>query len=459
MQLEIERYELAEGPAYRFELERRDFFKLLGGGIVLLLAMPGSAQESGGGRRGGAVPQEVSAWMHIGEDSRVTFFTGKVEVGQNIRTSLTQAVAEELHTWPSLIQLTMADTDLTPYDMGTFGSRTTPTMAPQLRHVAASAREWLIELAAAEWKVDPKAVHIADGKVLTDGKSASFGELAKGKNLVRTVGHDAVAKPMGESLPKVGARSIVTGAHRYTSDVKRPGMVYGRMLRPPAFEAKLISADTKAAGQIPGVQVVQDGGFIGVVGPERGALTEAIEAIHAEWTTVAQPSSKELFTYLKANVHEGRAPQPNAALDEALLNADHKCEATYTVAYIAHVPLEPRAAVAEWNGGKLTVWTGTQVPFGVRDELAEAFQVPKTSVRVIVPDTGSGYGGKHTGECAIEAARLAKAAGKPVKLAWTREEEFTWAYFRPAGVIDIRAGARKDGTLSAWDFHNYNSGG
>ena len=115
-------------------------------------------------------------------------------------------------------------------------------------------------------------------------------------------------------------------------------------------------------------------------------------------------------------------------------------EASYRIPYIAHVPLEPRAAVAEWQDGKLTVWTGTQRPFGVRTELAEAFRIPEDRVRVIVPDMGSGYGGKHTGEAAIEAARLAKAAGKPVKLVWTRDEEFTWAYFRPAGVIDIKSG-------------------
>ena len=134
------------------------------------------------------------------------------------------------------------------------------------------------------------------------------------------------------------------------------------------------------------------------------------------------------------------------------------CERTYTVAYIAHAPLEPRAAVAEWNGDKLTVWTGTQRPFGVQGELAQAFHIPEQNVRVIMPDTGSGYGGKHTGEAAIEAARLAKAAGKPVKLVWTREEEFTWAYFRPAGVIDVRSAVDKDGRLTAWEFHNYNSG-
>ncbi|MGH9800060.1 MAG: xanthine dehydrogenase family protein molybdopterin-binding subunit, partial [Blastocatellia bacterium] len=128
------------------------------------------------------------------------------------------------------------------------------------------------------------------------------------------------------------------------------------------------------------------------------------------------------------------------------------------VAYIAHAPLEPRAAVAEWQDGKLTVWTGTQRPFGVRTELASVFRIPEERIRVIMPDTGSGYGGKHTGEAAIEAARLAKAAGKPVKLVWTREEEFAWAYFRPAGLIEIASGVDKNGKLTAWEFHNYNSG-
>jgi isoquinoline 1-oxidoreductase len=133
-------------------------------------------------------------------------------------------------------------------------------------------------------------------------------------------------------------------------------------------------------------------------------------------------------------------------------------EASYRIPYIAHVPLEPRAAVAEWQDGKVTVWTGTQRPFGVRGELADAFRIPEDRVRVIVPDMGSGYGGKHTGEVAIEAARLARAAGRPVKLVWTRAEEFTWAYFRPAGVIDIKAGVDANGRILGWAFDNWNSG-
>src|SRR5438477_9841114 len=156
--LEFERYELFEGPAYRFDLERRDFFKLLGGGLVLLLLADHSveAQESGRARgfRGDAMTSDIAAWLHIGEDGTVTVYTGKTEVGQNIRTSLTQAVAEELHAPVSSIQLVMADTDLTPFDAGTFGSRSTPDMGAQLRRISAAAREALLDLGADFFKTD-----------------------------------------------------------------------------------------------------------------------------------------------------------------------------------------------------------------------------------------------------------------------------------------------------------------
>ncbi|MDQ6664420.1 MAG: molybdopterin-dependent oxidoreductase [Acidobacteriota bacterium] len=469
--LELERYELFAGPAYRFEPDiepdRRDFFKILGGGIVVMFALSeAEAQESGRAeRRGGggnALPKDIGAWLHIGENGRITAFTGKVEVGQNARTSLTQAVSEELCTAPETISLVMGDTDLTPFDMGTFGSRTTPTMAPQLRRAAAAARELLLDLAADQWKADRSTLKIENGRVSDPlkGKTAGFGELTKSNNLVKTIDGQAITKPRSESVAKVDARAMVTGAHRFTSDMHRPGMVHGKVLRAPAVISTLVSVDTKAAGQIAGVQVVHDGDFVGVCGPDEQSLSRALASIKAEWKTGPQPSSKELFAYLKANPESDRAARPlvRGSMEDGLSQADHKLEASYTVAYIAHVPLEPRAALAEWEGGKLTVWTGSQRPFGVRTELAEAFKIPENRIRVIVPDTGSGYGGKHTGECAIEAARLAKTAGKPVKLAWTREEEFTWAYFRPAGVIDVRSGVRKDGTITAWEFHNFNSG-
>jgi nicotinate dehydrogenase subunit B len=447
------------------ELSRRDFLSALGGGIVVLCAAEAvDAQESGRRGQNDAPPQEISAWLHIGEDGVVTAYTGKTEVGQNIRTSLMQAVAEELHARASSVQLLMADTDVTPYDMGTFGSRSTPTMAPLLRQAAAAAREALIDLAAAKWNEERAAVQITEGRVTANGHSVGFGELTRGQQLVHRIGSNAPLTPAsqwkiaGHSVPKVDARDFVTGKHRYTSDLKRPAMLHGKVLRPSAFGATLVSLDDAEARKIAGVTVTRDGDFVGVAAPDAESAQRALEAVKADWKTEAQSSERELFSYLKANAEAGEDRQSGGSVGQGMAQADRKFSQTYTVAYIAHVPLEPRAAVAEWNGDKLTVWAGTQRPFGVREELALAFGIPQERVRVIVPDTGSAYGGKHSGEHAIEAARLAKAAGKPVKIVWTREEEFTWGYVRPAGVIEITSGARNDGAITAWEFHNYNSG-
>jgi CO/xanthine dehydrogenase Mo-binding subunit len=469
--LEPERYELAAPPGYRFEVDRRGFFKFLGAGILVVCVLKDAAvaQESGG-FRGEALPTEIGAWMHIGEDGAVTVFTGKVEVGQNIRTSLTQAVAEELHISTSQIEMVMGDTQLTPFDRGTFGSRTTPTMNLQLRRVAAAAREVLIGLAATQWKVDRQHLVAADGRVADPAtkRSVDYAALAKGQQLSETVAVDISLIPAeqwtvaGQSLPRVDGRDFVTGKHRYPSDQKVPDMLYGKILRPAAFEASLSSLDTKDAERIPGVTVVRDGNFVGVAAPTVETASRAVAAIKAEWKSEPQPSNQELFDYLKGTPDEGTDPEEVVfhlgSMEQALTAADQRLRQTYTVSYIAHVPLEPRAAVAQWAGDDLTVWTGTQRPFGVRAELAEAFRIPEDKVRVLMPDTGSAYGGKHTGETAIEAARLARAAKRPVKLVWTREEEFTWAYFRPAGVMEVTGGVQNDGALTAWEFHNYNSG-
>jgi isoquinoline 1-oxidoreductase len=473
--LEPERYELFAGPAYHFAVDRREFLQAVGGGLVILCLLPeGFAQESGGGRRRGnrgPAATQISSWLHVAEDGTVTAYTGKAEVGQNARTSLTQAVAEELHLPVAAIQLVMSDTARVPYDMGTFGSMTTPTMNAQLRRAAAAAREQLVALAAERWQVDRKSLAAVDGKVThaASGRSAAFGELTRGMKLVQAVGDAPTAPPAawkvaGTSVPKVNGRDLVTGRHQYASDIKRPGMLHGKVLRAPALHSTLARLDTKTAEGLPGVTVVHDGSFVGVTAPTELEAERALAALKADWNTTEQPSDTELFDYLRKHATAGRgfggrSNPGRGSIEEGLKAADHRLEATYTVAYIAHVPLEPRAAVAEWQDGKLTVWTGTQRPFGVRDELVEAFQLSAERVHVIVPDTGSGYGGKHTGEAALEAARLAKASGKPVKLVWTRAEEFTWAYFRPAGILDIKSGVRQDGTLTAWDFHNYNSGG
>ncbi|HWB09831.1 MAG TPA: molybdopterin cofactor-binding domain-containing protein [Pirellulales bacterium] len=480
---EPERYELSAAPLYQFdltlELNRRRFFEVVGCGLaVLLLVESDEAQESGFGRRGfrgGQRPMQIGAWLHVAEDDAVTVFTGKAEVGQNIRTSLAQAVAEELRTPVQKVRMLMADTERTPFDMGTFGSRSTPDMGRQLARVGAAAREALLDLAAEHFAIaaaDRGRLQAADGKITHAGTAIGYGQLTKGQQLVKSVAAELALVPAdkwavaGMSVSKVDGREFVTGRHKYASDISRPGMLYGKVFRPAAFEATLESLDLGDAQAVEGVVAFRDGDFVGLAAPDELTAERALEAIHATWKTKPQPSSEELFAYLRDNTSQGggggggRFGGRNVgSIEDGLAAADHQLKQTYTVAYIAHAPLEPRAAVAEWADGRLTVWTGTQRPFGVRGELAQAFGLAEDRVRVIVPDTGSGYGGKHSGEMAVEAARIARAAGKPVKLVWTREEEFTWAYFRPAGVIDVASGVRKDGTLIAWEFTNYNSGG
>jgi CO/xanthine dehydrogenase Mo-binding subunit len=456
-----------------FEVTRRDLFKLMGAGLVVGFCRPAIAQESGRSQNESA-SQELEAWLHIGGDGKVTVYTGKVEMGQNIRTSLAQQVAEELRVPFSSITMVMGDTELTPFDAGTFGSRSTPQMGTQLRHAAATARELLLAMAAESWKVERSQLVAKNGAISNPktGQNTNYAGLTRGQKLIKTIGDNPALMPAtewqiaGTTVPKADGKAFVTGAHKYTSDMVRPGMLHGKVLRPQTFNATLASLDMNGADKLPGVRVVRDGDFIGVVAGNPAVAEHALELLKPQWMSPPEISDKELFDFLRKNPDTearggfgGRSSQNAGSIESAMASAAKTLSQSYTVAYIQHAPLEPRAAVAEWQeGGKLTVWTGTQRPFGVKQELASAFHISEDKVRVVVPDTGSAYGGKHTGECAVEAARLSKAAGKPVKLVWTREEEFTWAYFRPSGVIDVKSAIAADGTLLAWEFHNYNSG-
>lgn len=467
--------ELPPGPGVQFAMDRRKFLQLTGGGLVVAFVLKNilSPDDKILATETPEVPvSEVAAWIHIGKDGKVTVYTGKVEVGQNIRTSLSQLVAEELMVPLTSVTMIMGDTDLVPYDRGTFGSLTTPQMGPQLRKAAATAREALLEMAAKNWNIPVTRLKAENGVILDNNsnKKIGYGELTKGQQLLMPISEKVQLiatkdwKVAGKTVPRVNGRTFITGKHVYVSDMKLPGMLYGKVLRAPSYGAKLIEADLTKARSIPGVIVVKDGNFVGVAAPDTKTAVKALQAIDAKWEEKKdQPSHKNIFDYLVKNA-SGTGGGRNAGdtkgdVERGLSEAGFKHSNTYNIHYIAHVPLEPRAAVAEWVDGKLTVWTGTQRPFGVQEGLAEVFKINKEKVRVIMPDTGSGYGGKHTGEAAIEAARLAKDAKKPVKIVWTREEEFIWAYFRPGGVIEVSAGVNKDGTIAAWKFHNYNSGG
>jgi isoquinoline 1-oxidoreductase len=469
--IEPDRLELFAPARYRFDVGRRDFFRIAGSGLVVACAIANAdAQESGRNRRED-LPADIGAWLHVAPDGTVTAYTGKTEIGQNIRTSLTQAISEELRVPVPRVRLVMADTAATPFDMGTFGSRTTPDMNLRFRRVASTARRVLIQRAATRLGAPATELDAFDGAIRhrASGRTVGIGELVEGTKLVEVIEDGPLIAAsdwtvLGRPLKKINGADFVTGRHEYVSDLVRPGMLYGEVVRPPAPSAALANADTTAAAALPGVRVVRDGDFIGVTAPTRRGAGRAAEAIRVEWTQPPEPSSTDVNDYFRKHrepAAPGRTMAPPfvvGSTEDALKSADQVTSASYTIAYIAHAPMEPRAALAEWQDGKLTVWTGTQRPFGVRDELCEAFHLAPDRVRVVVPDTGSAYGGKHTGDAAIEAARLARAAGKPVKVLWSREEEFEHAYHRPGGVVDVKSGATKDGVITSWEFDSYNAG-
>src|SRR6266481_7089809 len=294
--LEPERYEFRAAPMHQFELARRDFFKILGAGIAVFAIAKNtlSAQETAPGHRSfhnEELPKDISAWLHIGEDGAVTGFTGKAEIGQNMRTALAQTIADELRVPFESVRMVTADTALTPFDAGTFGSRTTPTMTPQLRRVASAARDLLVEAAAKEWNAAPAGLVAADARVTdpASGRSLKYAELARGKTLAQNLPAEDPITPAahwkiaGKPVPKVDGRAFVTGRHQYTPDLQPAGMLYGKVLRPPSFGATLLSCDDSAAKAMAGVAIVRDGDFIGAAAPSEREAQNAVAAIRVQW--------------------------------------------------------------------------------------------------------------------------------------------------------------------------------
>jgi isoquinoline 1-oxidoreductase len=390
------------------EYKRRDFLRLLGSGSLLTLPLPGAA---------GPVR------IRLAEGGIYEAFTGKMEMGQGARTLLMQAIAEELRVPMDRIRLTMADTEIVPDDGGTWASLTAPESVPAVRKAAADL--------AGHPLTDP-----SDWKVL------------------------------GASVKPVHGRDAVTGALRYCSDVRVEGMLHGRIVRPDAYRAKLESFDDQEARKIPGVRVVREGNLLGVVATDEATAKRAAGLIRAQWKAEPLPpieSLAELFrksAVAPVEANDVRYPPliRRGDPERALREATQTLSAEYWTPPIAHAALEPRAAIAEWRDGSLIVQCGKQAPFLVRAELAKAFGIPESKVRVQVTMPGGAFGGKQRGECELEAAHLAKAAGAPVRLAWTREEEFWVAYSRPAALISVESGVDGNGRLITWRFRNYNSG-
>lgn len=448
-------------------LERREFLKLAGGGLVVFFAV-GDGLALQEGARGGGYPDDPNAYLKVGADGRVTCFTGKIEMGQGIITSLAMMLADELDVRLEAVDMVMGDTALCPYDAGTFGSRSTKYFGPPMRLAAAEARGVLVRMAAARLGVAEEALATKDGAVYVEknpAKKIAYAELIGGKKIeVRLaqkppIKHYSEHAVSGKPTLRTDGRAKVTGEAKFTGDIRLPGMLYASIVRPPAHGAKLKSADTSAAEKVPGARVVRDGDLVAVLHERPDVAAEALGLVAAEF----EPSDSKLdnatiFAHLKEAAPRAEVVVEAGNLDEGAKLAAKTVERSYFAHYVAHAPSEPHTAVVQVEGDRATVWASTQSPFRAQGEVAQTLGLPTANVRVITPFVGCGFGGKNQGGQIVEAARLAKLTGKPVQVAWTRKEEFFNDTFRPAAVYDIRSGLDVENRIVFWDFKNYHAG-
>jgi nicotinate dehydrogenase subunit B len=451
------------------EMKRRSFVKLLGGGIFIFF-QPWSLLDLSEltAEQARTLTKDYNAFLRIAEDGTVSCYTGKIEMGQGVITSLAQMMADELNVPLEKVKMVMGDTELCPYDQGTWGSLTTRQFGPAMRAAAAEARGVLVDMASVQLGVPASQLEVRDAVVVDTKDSAnsiSYGQLAKGKKLVKYLD----VKPAVENYTKftyVGkpykhsdARLKVTGEAKYTGDLKLPGMVFARILRPPSHGAKMTSVDVSGAEKIDGVTVVRDGDFIAVLSENRDKADEAIVKINAEYSFNEMPvSDRTLGEWLLNAKSRAGAAREEGDLDTGRKESDTIFEHVYHDPYLAHAPIETHTALAVIENGKLTVWASTQSPFGLQDTLTRDLGFTRENVRVITPFVGGGFGGKSASQQGVEAARLAKMTGKPVMVAWTRDEEFFYDTYHPAGVIKITSGIDKEGMIKMWDYHVYFSG-
>lgn len=448
-------------------VDRRDFLKLTGGGIAVFVTLKDRSilAETLEQQRG--YPSDFNAYLRIGEDGRVTVLSGKIEMGQGVETSMAQMVAEDLRVPLSSVDMVMGDTDVCVWDAGTWGSLTTRVFGPALRAAAAKAREVLLDLAAEQLGVPITRLSVADGVVSVTGeqRSATYAELAKGQRIQRTLDREAVLRSVGEftvmgSSPKrFDRRAKVTGAALYAGDVRVPGMLRARLLRPPAHDATLRSVDTSAAEAVAGVTVVNEDGLVAVLHPHREVAERALELIRADWDV---PSSdlddQNIWDHLVSVAPQGRTTYEEGSLDDGAEACTEVFERTYYDGYVAHAPMEPHTSLASVEGDRITIWASTQSPFGDQARVAQALGIDPGQVRVITPYVGGGFGGKASGQQTLEAARLSWITKKPVQVMWTREEEFFYDTFHSAAVVKLRSGIDAGGRLQLWDYHVYMAG-
>jgi isoquinoline 1-oxidoreductase len=456
-------------PSEHHGMPRRDFFKILGGGIFLFIRPWGALDLIGSpAEQARGVPKDYNAFLHIAEDGTITCYTGKIEMGQGIITSLPQMMADELNVPYERIKIVMGDTDICPWDQGTWGSQSTRIFGQLMRTATAEARGVLLELAAAQLGVPVSQLEVKDG-IVTDTKDSkktiSYAQLTKGKRIekfldVKPSMEDYTKfKSIGKSYNRVDSALKVTGEAKYTGDITLPGMVFARILRPPSHAAKMTSVDYSGAEKIAGTKVVREGDLVAVINENRDKVDEAIVKIKAEYSFNEVPvNDKTIFDFMLKADSNAMALRSTGDMDAGEKLCHKTFESEFHDPYIAHMAIETHTALAHLDGGKMTVWASTQSPFGLREGIMRELNMAADKVRVITPFVGGGFGGKGEFQQGIEAAKLAKLSGKPVMLMWTRDEEFFYDTFHPAGVIKVRSGIDTNGLIKLWDYKVYYSG-
>jgi len=439
-------------------LDRRTFCKLLGGGVVVLItAKPSDLFAQ---RRG--YPEDLNAYLRIDENGHVTLFSGKIEMGQGVHTSLAQMAAEELGVPLESITMVMGDTDQVPWDAGTWGSQSTRMFGPAVRAAAAEARTVMMNLASKKLGT-PRDQLVVENGVVSNGKQrVTYGELAQGKAISRLVDEKATLRAVkdfkisGKPTIRLDGREKVTGRAKYAGDVRLPGMLYARIVRPPVHGATRKSLDTAKAKAMSGVTVVEQGDLVAVLHADPEAARQALSLVKVEWDR-PEPAfdTESVADYFVKNGGDGDVKTSKGDVKSVTANV---VQSTFRTGYLAHAPMETHTAVAEMKDGRMTVWASTQSPFGTRSRIAQALGMDEKNVRVLTPFVGGGFGGKSSSAQATEAAQLARIAGKPVMVMWTRPEEFFFDTFGPASVIKINSALDDQGKIAMWDYHVYAAG-
>jgi isoquinoline 1-oxidoreductase len=446
-----------------YPVSRRDFLKGLGGGIVILFAVDDPPARGQGPR-----DRDFNAHLLIGEDGRVTCYTSKVELGQGPMTSLAQMLADELDVSLDSVDMVMSDTARCPNDGPTWGSTCTPRFGPILRAAGAEARAVLIGLAAVRLKVPKDRLAVEDGVVFDKtrkSRKVTYAQLTKGKKITKKLGTAPKLKTpgqfnlIGKPINRIDAEDKVTGQAKYAGDIRVPDMVYARVLRPPSHGAKIKSLDASAVDGQEGCQVVRDGELVAVLHKYPDMAEKALSKLKVDYD-IPEPrfDDKTVFDYHMKNAGKGRGRGKAGNVDTGAGLAKEVVEQTYLNGYVAHAPMETHTALAKPEGDSLTVWTSSQTPYRHAAEIARALGIGADKVRVIAPFVGGGFGGKIDNLQAVQAAKLARKAGKPVQLVWSRADEFFYDTLRPAAAVKIKSGVDASGKIVLWDYGIYGMG-